>query len=438
MAVFPLDKVEANPFRHIERYPIRRAKVEALKASFKTTGFWGNIVARQVNGVAQIAYGHHRLRALVEHYADDPRTEVELIIRDLDDEAMLQIMARENMEEWGTSASVEHETIRAVVEAYAQGKIQLPQPDERTHVRAIRDAPSFIPTDAVGAHRQHPYTAQTLANFLGWIAPNGRPQNKVHNALAALEFIEEEILRESDFTGLTTKQAEAVVEQARKVKADREASARIAAQQAERARQQAKLAEQQRKEAEQRRRQREAEAAAARSRAERQRAEQAARQAEEERRQAEQVRRAAERQRVAQEQQERNQREKAREQASKVGKAVSGELQKGRIGYREASQVRQQVAEKSPGPPRDLNDIARRLTSDLDRILAPGRDDMRVGKLNAMIEFKDSLQPTTRSDLVTILNRLADRAATFANQLAEAEQNNSAPSDRSLPEGRTQ
>jgi hypothetical protein len=39
---------------------------------------------------------------------------------------MLQIMGRENMEEWGTSAWVEQETIRAVVLAYAEGKINLP------------------------------------------------------------------------------------------------------------------------------------------------------------------------------------------------------------------------------------------------------------------------------------------------------------------------
>jgi hypothetical protein len=34
---------------------------------------------------------------------------------------MLKIMARENMSEWGSSVTVEHETIRAVVEAYGAG-----------------------------------------------------------------------------------------------------------------------------------------------------------------------------------------------------------------------------------------------------------------------------------------------------------------------------
>jgi len=30
-----------NPFRHLDRYPIRQDKVEALKASIASTEFWG-------------------------------------------------------------------------------------------------------------------------------------------------------------------------------------------------------------------------------------------------------------------------------------------------------------------------------------------------------------------------------------------------------------
>ena len=47
--------------------------------------------------------GYERLRANT--------TRARLIVRDLDDTAMLQIMARENLEEWGISAEVEHETV---------------------------------------------------------------------------------------------------------------------------------------------------------------------------------------------------------------------------------------------------------------------------------------------------------------------------------------
>src|SRR5215469_5150343 len=113
---FALKDIQANPFRRIERYPLRRDKILALRESLRATGFWGNVVARLSQGKPQIAYGHHRLQALREEYEKEPNREIELIIHDLDDEAMIKVMARENMEEWGTSAAVEQETVRATVE----------------------------------------------------------------------------------------------------------------------------------------------------------------------------------------------------------------------------------------------------------------------------------------------------------------------------------
>src|SRR5881392_1032941 len=114
---FKIEDIQSNPFRHLEHYPIRRDKVEALIRSINTTGFWENVVGRLIDdGKAQLAYGHHRHLALQELYPPDH--EVDLIIRDLDDTAMLRIMAAENQEEWGTSALVEFETVYAVVQAY--------------------------------------------------------------------------------------------------------------------------------------------------------------------------------------------------------------------------------------------------------------------------------------------------------------------------------
>ena len=92
-----LKDLEANPFRKIKRYPIRRDKVDALKQSFERTGFWDNIVGRSNNGHFEIAYGHHRLIALKEHYGNNHQ--VGVIVRDLSDSDMLQIMAAENMED---------------------------------------------------------------------------------------------------------------------------------------------------------------------------------------------------------------------------------------------------------------------------------------------------------------------------------------------------
>ncbi len=79
---------------------------------------------------------------------------------------MLRIMARENMEEWGTQASVEHETVRAVIEAYAEGWIDLPNPSLKTSNTKVRYAPSFS-LDAPLPRMDHPYTAQMIAEFKG-------------------------------------------------------------------------------------------------------------------------------------------------------------------------------------------------------------------------------------------------------------------------------
>jgi hypothetical protein len=99
-----------NPYRDMDNYPINRDKVETLKASIKQTGFWDNIVARDMDGKIQIAYGHHRLTALREALPWD--TEVDIPIKDLPDGVMIQIMANENMEEYRTGPAIIDETVR--------------------------------------------------------------------------------------------------------------------------------------------------------------------------------------------------------------------------------------------------------------------------------------------------------------------------------------
>ena len=55
---------------------------------------------------------------------------------------MLRVMARENAVEFASSAMVELETVRAVVQAYAQGKVTLTPPSAHNR-RDWRYAPSF-------------------------------------------------------------------------------------------------------------------------------------------------------------------------------------------------------------------------------------------------------------------------------------------------------
>lgn len=196
MARFKLMDIRPNPFRHLDRYPIDEKKITALRASIQSTGFWDNVVARvdqDQDRRPQIAYGHHRLTALREEYPPDH--EVDLIIRDLSDEVMLKMMAAENMEEYKTDFCVTMETVRAVVLAYAEGKIVLTPPPSRTTPSHIRHAPSFVLTSIVH-NGGHPYTIDSIAEFLGWSA-----KTRIQYALLALDYVDrgwitEDLLRE--------------------------------------------------------------------------------------------------------------------------------------------------------------------------------------------------------------------------------------------------
>ncbi len=416
MARFKIRDISPNPFRHIGRYPIRRDKIAALRESLRATGFWGNIVARPKNGKVEIAYGHHRLAALKEEYGLNE--EVDLIVRKLGDEAMLQIMARENMEEWGSSAVVEHETIRAVVEAYAQDRVRLSEVGPGVNKSQIRYAPSFIPGDAGRARAPRPYTGQTIAEFIGWVKPNGEPQDKVHDALTALQFIEEELLKESDFEGLTTKQAAAVVEEARKARGRREAAARVHRLQAEQAEREAKVAQQRREEAERERKRRELEAAAARDVEARRKAQDEAKRLAHEGREAQQVERHAVQRGEASRRKERSFVEEGRRRATQVGRAVSTGLKSGKIGYRQAADVAVKVeGKKAGGAPPNIEEYATRLATDLNTILDPDRD-RRVDRLKQLIEYREYLNDYTRTNLARALQVVSNRALDYAGQLS--------------------
>lgn len=192
---FKLKDVRVNPFRNIDRYPISPDKIEALRASIQTTGFWGNIVARAVDGGAEIVYGHHRLAVLKEEYGDDHQ--INLIIRDLDDEDMVRMMADENRPEWQHDAAEQQAMVRAVIEAYADGRIKLPKPPKRTKAQVIRYAPSCISGGSSPATGDHPYTAETIGKFLGrgWQKKHTktgmRASERITGALRALELLEQ-------------------------------------------------------------------------------------------------------------------------------------------------------------------------------------------------------------------------------------------------------
>lgn len=210
-----VDRLRPNPFRRLDEYPIIREKVDALKESIAQTGFWGTIVGRERGPDVEIAFGHHRLVALQEGAIDH----VEVIVRDLSNEDMLKMMARENMEEWGTSAWVELETIRAVIEAYGKGEITLPKVPKDTRKDAIRDVSYEIEIRDV-SHEigTRSYTTLTVATFLGWTRKHRgdylQPNYACETAFKALDMIDAGYLTEADLKGLKRSQlAELVKEQ---------------------------------------------------------------------------------------------------------------------------------------------------------------------------------------------------------------------------------
>lgn len=70
---------------------------------------------------------------------------------------------------WSITSEIEQETIRAVVLAYAEGKIELPRlPGPKA--RGVRYAPSFRIDVVPNGLRDKPYTAESIAKFLGWMS----------------------------------------------------------------------------------------------------------------------------------------------------------------------------------------------------------------------------------------------------------------------------
>lgn len=408
---FKVGSIQPNPFRNMDKYPIRKEKVDALRESLRTTGFWDNVVARVVGGKPQIAYGHHRLIALREEFG--PSHEVELIVKELSDTDMLRIMARENMEEWGSSAIVELETIRATVVAYAEGKIELVQIVGDTNKSKLRYAPSFATGDARGAGRERPYTAQTVGEFIGWIRSGGRAQDKVANVLAALELIELGLLRERDFEGLTTKQAEAVVEETRKAKTYREETAKHNRAAAETSKREAEAAEKRRAAAEQERRKKEAEAKVAKDADDRRRAHEAADRAAE--REAKEKRAKEAAQIDARKATERAKKLDAEthETASRVGRAVSESIKSGKAGYRQAPQVAFKAQNgKEVRPPPYVEQYVRNISANISPLL-DSRFDNRAKKLDQILPYVADIRQDAVADLVLTLRNLIERAQKY-------------------------
>lgn len=380
----PIEKLHANPFRRIEQYPIQEEKVEALVESIEQTGFWNNLVCREAEDHGyQIAYGHHRLEALFR-FADkvDEQITVNVEVKGLSDKEMLKIMARENMEEWGSDAWIDLETVRSTVEAYADGRIQLEDPRKPgVNKSSLRWAPSFVQGEPGRSGGQAPYTARTVASFLGWMKPSGRAQEKVKQTLSALELIEQGIIEEGSVRGMNITELRALVTQTRKRLTQEKEAAENLKKEAEEVEQQAEEAsDQHEKEAAQKRKQ-ELE------------------------------------QKVEQHEQ------RAKEQAKQQAEEVSEQLQNNEKGANEV--LREDPTPEAPEPDQEdpadkrvrANEILDTITMQVGNTLAEGSNlREKVDELGRLVD-EGFLREEQVEDVVSVLRMLSDRADSLADDL---------------------
>lgn len=216
-----VDQLEPNPFRRLDEYPIVRAKVDALKSSILTTGFWPTIVGRSSGVNVQIAFGHQRRQALLEL---DPARVIQVHVADLTNESMIKMMANENMQEWGSSVAVETETVRAVLDAFGKGQITLPPVLDKTPQSAIRYTLEELTADDLQAldsgmspeFRGHPYTKSTVAEFLGWITTDKEGNRRIsygcETAFLVLDAIAAGLITRGHIQGMSRNQARELIQ----------------------------------------------------------------------------------------------------------------------------------------------------------------------------------------------------------------------------------
>ena len=93
-----LSKLKPNHNRHLADYPWNESKVKSLQHSIEDVGMWESIIAREIDGGYEMAFGHHRLEAATRAGLK----EVPVIVKKLTDVQMLQYMGRENGEDYST------------------------------------------------------------------------------------------------------------------------------------------------------------------------------------------------------------------------------------------------------------------------------------------------------------------------------------------------
>jgi hypothetical protein len=114
-----LNKIEWNPFRDLKLYPIDDEHVAELRVSIKEHDFLGGVKARRRNGVFELGCGHHRIAAARK--ALGTNAIVDIVVGDMDDDAMIRLMTDENALQSGTNPGAVMNEVAAVTRRVIEG-----------------------------------------------------------------------------------------------------------------------------------------------------------------------------------------------------------------------------------------------------------------------------------------------------------------------------
>lgn len=211
---FRVREIRPNPCRDLTRFPIREEVVERLLRSFDRTGIWGEgrlIVRLNPQGEPEACFGHHMLEALKRRLG--PEGEVTVTVEEVSDPDMLRRMIEENDARRSRDGLQNMEDVHAVVQAFAQGTIELDPPPPTTPRKRTRFAPSFVQggdvADQAPQDRSLDYTAKTVAAYLNW------NEKRVQEALMGLEAVEMGLVAQEAFAGIAGKDIREIVLSAR-------------------------------------------------------------------------------------------------------------------------------------------------------------------------------------------------------------------------------
>lgn len=176
-----MSRIDPNPYRMLDKYPFIERKLDAIGRSIRDVGLWESLIARPVGNRFQLAFHHHTWEAARRALL----TSVALIVRDLTDEQMVQLMGRENLEDFNAEFPIMLETWEAATKFSALA---------RTDVQAV-----------------------DIARLLGWTEVHTVRGVDQMNATAracnaALKLIIGGHMQQADFEGLSVKAAEELAE----------------------------------------------------------------------------------------------------------------------------------------------------------------------------------------------------------------------------------